>query len=124
MNSPVRLGVSPAAASIPTAIFTQRFEALFPRAGALGCVVCFTPLLFLLVYLYVNVGQQGLPAITLWGLLAAAWPAPFHNLPPHWVRQLLPCGESSLPGCQSPPLLLVWVSISALSPWLLDFHTV
>ena len=36
-NSPVRLGVSPAAASTPTAVFSQRFEALFPHAGALGC---------------------------------------------------------------------------------------
>ena len=43
MNSPVRLGVSPTAASTPTGVFTQRFEALFPRAGALGCVVCFAP---------------------------------------------------------------------------------
>ena len=40
MNSPVRLGVSPAAASAPTGVFSQRFEALFPRTGALGCVVC------------------------------------------------------------------------------------
>ena len=46
-NSPVRLGVSPAAASIPTGVFNQRFEALFPCAGALGCVVCFSPLPFL-----------------------------------------------------------------------------
>ena len=36
-NSPVRLGVSPAAASAPTCVFNQRFEALFPGAGALGC---------------------------------------------------------------------------------------
>ena len=42
-TSPVRLGVSPAAAPTPTGIFNQRFEALFPHAGALGCVVCFTP---------------------------------------------------------------------------------
>ena len=34
-TSPVRLGVSPAAAPTPT--FNQRFEALFPRAGTLGC---------------------------------------------------------------------------------------
>ena len=97
MNSPVRLGVSPAAASIPTAIFTQRFEALFPRAGALGCVVCFTPLLFLLVYLCTNVGSQGLPATTLWGLLAAAWSAPLHSPPPRWVHHLPPCRKSSPP---------------------------
>ena len=43
MTSPVRLGVSPAAAPTPTGVFTQRFEALFPRAGALGCTVCFAP---------------------------------------------------------------------------------
>ena len=30
VNSPVRLGVSPTAASAPTAVFSQRFEALFP----------------------------------------------------------------------------------------------
>ena len=40
-----RLGVSPAAAPIPTGIFNQSFEALFPppRAGALGCAVCLAP---------------------------------------------------------------------------------
>ena len=35
-TSPVRLGVSPAAAPTPTGAFNQRFEALFPGAGALG----------------------------------------------------------------------------------------
>ena len=42
-TSPVRLGVSPAAAPTPTSVFNQRSEALFPSAGALGYVVCFTP---------------------------------------------------------------------------------
>ena len=42
-TSSVRLGVSPAAAPTPTGVFNQRFEALFPSAGALGCGVCFTP---------------------------------------------------------------------------------
>ena len=85
----MRLGVSPAAASTPTGGFTQRFEALFPRAGVLGCEVCFAPPPFLLVYLCANVGLRG--------LLAAALPAPFHSPPPCWVRQLPPCRESSLP---------------------------
>ena len=58
-TSLVRLGVSPAAAPTPTGVFNQRFEALFPCAGALGCVVCFAPPLFLLVYLCVNVGPRG-----------------------------------------------------------------
>ena len=38
-NSPVRLGVSPAATSTRTGVFNQRFEALFPHAGTLGCPV-------------------------------------------------------------------------------------
>ena len=42
-SSPVRLGVSPAAASTPMGVFSRRFEALFPHAGALGCAVCFVP---------------------------------------------------------------------------------
>ena len=40
-TSPVRLGVSPAATPTPRGVFNQRFEALFPRVGALGCSVCF-----------------------------------------------------------------------------------
>ena len=40
-TSLVRLGVSPAAAPTPRGAFNQRFEALFPGAGALGCTVCF-----------------------------------------------------------------------------------
>ena len=43
MTSPVRLGVSPTAAPTPTGVFNQRFEALFPHTGALGCEVCFSP---------------------------------------------------------------------------------
>ena len=43
VNSPVRLGVSPAASTTPTGVFTQRFEALFRPAGTLGYAVCFDP---------------------------------------------------------------------------------
>ena len=85
------------AASTPTGVFSQRFEALFPHAGALGWVVCLAPQLFLLVYLTRNVG------------------------PP--VLQPLPC-EFCPTSCPSPPLLLVWMSISSLSPWWSDFPTV
>ena len=42
-TSPVRLGVFPAAAPTPTSVFNQRFEGLFPPAGALGCAVFFAP---------------------------------------------------------------------------------
>ena len=59
MTSPVRLGVSPAATPTPMGVFTQRFEALFPCAGALVCAVCFAPPPFILVYLCANVGPRG-----------------------------------------------------------------
>ena len=57
-TSPVRLGVSPAAAPIPRGAFNQRFEALFPRAGALGCRVCSLPAVRQ-VYLCANVVPRG-----------------------------------------------------------------
>ena len=67
-TSPVRLGVSPAAAPTPTGVYTQRFEALFHRAGALGCAVCFAPCrLSWLIY------------VRMWGhgVLPATLPAQF-----------------------------------------------
>ena len=64
-NSPVRLGVSPAAASTLTDVFNQRFEALYPGTGALGCEVCLSPQLFLLVFLHMNVGPPNLPVAAL-----------------------------------------------------------
>ena len=88
----------------------------FPHGGALGCVVIFAPVPFLPVYICVNVGPQS--------LLAAAWPALFHNPPPHWVLHPQRCREFSLLHCPSLPLLQVWMNVSSLSPWLLDFHTV
>ena len=48
--------------------------------------------------LRMNVGPLSPPAATLSPVLSAPLP--------------------------SPPLLLVWVSVSSLTPWLLDFHTV
>ena len=66
-------GVSPAA-STPTGVFSQRFEALFPCAGALGFEVCLAAQLFLPVYLHVNVGLPSPPVATSPGLPAAALP--------------------------------------------------
>ena len=96
-TSPVRLGVSPAAAPTPTGVFNQRFEALFPleplvtwsaslphrsswficvRVWSCGVLSAALPAPFsttlipaLLVYLCVNVGLQG--------LLVLGLPAPF-----------------------------------------------
>ena len=55
----------------PTGVFNRRFEALFPRAGNLGCMVCFPPQLFLPVYLHMNVGLHAPPANTLPRVLSA-----------------------------------------------------
>ena len=77
-----------------------------PHTGTLGCEAC-------------HPVHQLLPR---WP--AAALPAPLHNPPPRWVHQPRPCHKSSPPSCLSPPLLPVWVSVSSLSPWLSDFHTV
>ena len=63
-TSPVRLGVSPAAAPTPTGSFNQRFEALFPCTGTLGCVVCFAPC-HSSVFICANVRLQGLLVVRL-----------------------------------------------------------
>ena len=43
---------------------------------------------------------------------------------PPWSSKLLPCLESSPSSCLSQPLLLFWMNVSSLTPWLSDFHTV
>ena len=65
---PVRLGVSPAAASTPTGAFNQRSEALFPHTGALGYAVFFAPH-----------RSSWFICARVWGcgVLPAALPAPF-----------------------------------------------
>ena len=67
-TSPMRLGVSPAAAPTPRGAFNQRFEALFPGAGALVCTVCFAPHRSP----GLSVCECGAP-----GVLPTALPAPF-----------------------------------------------
>ena len=74
MNSPVSLGVSLTAASTPTGVFNQRFEALFPCPGTLGSMVCLTPQLFLPVYLHLNVGLPSAPVAALLQVLSAWLP--------------------------------------------------
>ena len=88
-------------------VFTARgFEALILHSGTLGWMVCLSPQLFLLVYPQVNVGLPGLPAAT----------SPTQSSGPRLAISPVH------PGCQSPPLLPVWMNVSSLTPWLLDFH--
>ena len=130
----MRLDVSPAAAPNPRGVFNQRFEALFPHDGALGCAVCFVPrhLSGLSVCecgaagnyrssacpvlrhsesgplgLCTNVGLQGLLMVRL-----LAWLVPHSSSLGHHSN------VSSLPpSCLSLPLLPVWMNVYFLFPW-------
>ena len=104
---PMRLGVSPAAAPTPTGVFNQRFEALFPRAGALGCGVCFTPCRL-----------SGLSVRECGAAGSASGQTACPVRPTLRQPQYLHGNVSPLrPGCPSPPLLPVWMNVYFLSPW-------
>ena len=103
MTSPVRLGVSPAGAPTPTGVFNQRFEALFPRAGALGCAVCFTPCRSP----GLSVRECGAAGSASGQTACAVCPT---------LRQSQ-SRESFPPPCPSPPLLPVWMNVYFLFPW-------
>ena len=61
----------------------------------------------------------------VWSVLLPHCSSPFIRMQmwDHLPCQLPPCWESSPPGCPSPPLLPVWINVSSLTSWLLDFHT-
>ena len=104
MTSSVRLGVSPTATT-PTSFYSQRFR---------GFVSPLEPWIVQFV---------SLPRCSPQFICTEMWDHLVHQ-PPAPVFQPLPCHESSLPSCRSPPLLLVQMNVSSLTPWLLDFHTV
>ena len=101
MTSPVRLGVSPAATPTLSGVFNQRFEALFPHTGALGCAVCFAPR---------HLSGLSVPEC------GAAGSASGQTACPVCPTLCWPC-ESSPPRCLSPPLLPVWMNVYFLFPW-------
>ena len=124
-TSPVRLGVSPAAAPTPTGRFQSEVWGFISRSWSPGLhsLLCSLPAVSP-VYLCANVGPQGLLVVRL--------PAPFV---PHSAS--LSCQSRSrhdnasplCPGCPSPPLLPVWMNVSFLSPWcwtslLFDFLSI
>ena len=118
----MRLGVSPDAAPTPMGVFNQRFEALFPQAGALGCwstvlpsvhpglSVCecgatlpapFSATLSLALSVYLcKCGASG-PASAQ--TACAICPTLRQSQSPPQPR------KSSPPRCPSPPLLPVWI---------------
>ena len=59
-----------------------------------------------------------LPSCSSQFICIQMWDLPVHKPLPGWVLQFF------LPSCLSLPLLLVWMNVSSLTPWLLDFHTV
>ena len=92
--------VSPAASSTPTGVFSQRFEALFPQAGALGLrSLSHSPV----VPPGLSACKCGTTVSANHRLAGSASCSLVHATPPHWVRQPPPCHESSLP----------WLPISA-----------
>ena len=108
MNSPVRPGVSPTAASTPQVFSTSGLRLYFPmlelwvaRSVTWSANCCLARQL-----------QFCPPHSTICHLAGSASRclavSPFHHPP----------------GCSSPPFLLVWMNVSSLSPWSSDFHTV
>ena len=97
-NYPVRLWVSPTGTT-PTGFF--QLEVLRLYFSMLESWVVWSVLF---------------PSCCFWFICTQMWDCLLH--------QLQPFHESFLPICPSPPLLLVWMNFSSLTPWLLDFHTV
>ena len=98
VNSPVSLGVCPAAASTPQVFSVRGLRLYFPT-----------------LELWVA-WSVSLPSCSSQFVCTRMWDHP--------LCQLLPCLTSSPPGCLSLSFLPVWMNVSSLTPWLLDFHTV
>ena len=124
VNSPVRLEVSPAAASTCTAVFNQWFEALFPHTGALGLHGLFRSPVVPPSLSAHECGTAGSTSHHLMGSTSCSLPASLRLARPSPPATAMRSLESSPPGCTSPPLLPVWVNVSSLTPLLSDFHTV
>ena len=118
----MKLGVSPAAASTPTSVSNQSFEALFTHPKTLGFVVCLAPQLFLPVYLHMNVGTPNPKSATSPRPPATSLPAScslaYLGPPATALLRVL----SAWPPSQ--PLPPVWMNVSSLTPCLSDFYTV
>ena len=104
-HSPVRLGVSPAATT--PQVFSEVLRLYIPVLGPW-------------IAQSVSLPSCSSQFIHMW-----MWDRPVCQLPPcHPSLLAAACCESPPPGCPSPPLLLVWMNVSSLTPWLSDLHTV
>ena len=102
-NCPVRLVVY-SIATTPTGFYSQRFLRL-----------CF-PMLEPWVVWSVSLPSCSSQFIRMWIAQLAS------SCLSHPVLQPPPCHKSSLPSYTALPLLLVWMNVSSLTPWLLDCH--
>ena len=131
--------VSPAAAPTPTGAFNQRSEALFPRAGALGCAACFAPCRFsgLSICAQMNVGLRGATHRSACPVLRHSESGPLGLSVSKCGATGSASGQTACPvcptlrqswsrhghahplcqGCPSLPLLPVWMNVYFLFPW-------
>ena len=117
------------------------FKEVSCEAGSFSC--CLNPYRFFqlevlrLYFLTLEpwvVWSVSLPSCSSWVICTQMWDHPFHHLPPHPISQPPPfLSQSSsynldtsplCPSCPSLPLVLVWMNVSSLTPWLSDFHSV
>ena len=107
MNSLVRMGVSPTA-STPTGFCSQRFWSFL--------FSCWNP----------GLHSLSRSPIVPPGLSTCKCrsPHPSVAVSPTWSASHLLAVYPLCPYCPSPPLLPIWMNVSSLTPWLLDFHTV
>ena len=78
-------------------------------------------------FLQPEVMRLSFPALEPWVAWSVSLPSCSHLSACECVTAWSPSRRLAvcpLPGCLSPPLLLVWMDVSSLTPWLLDFHTV
>ena len=114
MNSPVRFGVSPAAAT-PTGFFSQSFWGFISPGWNPGlCGLSRFPV----VPPGLSTHKCGTIRSTSHCLAGSARYCLVLSAHHHLAASTLH------PACPSPPLLPVWMNVSSLTPWLSDFHRV
>ena len=115
-TSPVRLGVSPAAAQPPRVFSIRGLRLYVPELEPWVAWSASLPTVCL-VYLCANVGPLG--------LLAAVLPAQSHKPPLSWVCQRLPCHESSGPAaCVRPSYQSGWMFLLYLLGCRTSIHLI